>query len=555
MQEDIFADEGRKIMNPTELRRLAEARLISNPRPTESRSFADTQKLLHELEVSQIELEMQSEVLAADDLASYRHAQLYELAPIGYYVMERNSMVTRTNLQGASQLGLAESAITGRRFLNFVALEHRATFCDCLDEAVDAGVEQTCEILVHVNKRTLWFHVEVSVGETKTECLVTMANITPRRLAEESLQNSEARYRDIFQSAHDGILRLDNEGNLLEVNASYCRLSGYSEQELLTMRIADLEVIKDINEAATYSQQRVKAGAACFMTQHRCKDGSVLDVEVSKQYRSEDGGQVMAFIHDITHRVEEQENLLKRQREMSQAREVEALGRLSSGIAREFTNLLTIITGYTELAQSTDSTSDPAETATYLQTVLDASDLAKGMVSQLLAFSPTDASKEQPMNLAALVAESVDFVRSMLPSSINIDLNQAEDLPAVLIDSVQIFQLLTNLCSNARDAMAGAGTLTIDVSSVRGFNENCKLCHHCISGDWVQLKVTDTGSELTAQDMEHLFEPLYTTEPAGQGIGMGLSAIHGIMGRPDRHVLVTSHPGGTEFRLLFEPLV
>ncbi|MFT4719244.1 MAG: PAS domain S-box-containing protein [Candidatus Azotimanducaceae bacterium] len=542
-------------MNLTELRRLAEARLISNPTPTESRSFADTQKLLHELQVSQIELEMQNEVLAEDGLASYRHAQLYELAPTGYYVMERNSMVTRTNLQGASQLGLAESAITGRRFLNFVALEHRASFCDCLDKAADTGVEQTCEILVHVNKLILWFHVEVSVGETKTECLVTMVNITPRRLAEERLQNSEARYRSIVQSAHDGILRLDNEGNLLEVNASYCRLSGYSEQELLTMRIADLEVIENINAAVTYSQQLAKAGAARFITQHRSKDGSVFDVEVSKQYRSEDGGQVVAFIHDITHRVEEQENLLKLQREMSQTRRMEALEHLSRGVAHKFNNLLTIITGYTELAQSTDSTPDPSERATYLQTVLEASYLAKGIVSQLLAFSRADASKEQPMNLAALVAESVDLVRSMLPSSINIDLNQAEDLPAVLIDSVQMFQLLTSLCNNARDAMAGAGTLTIDVSFVRGFNENCKLCHQCVSGDWVQLKVTDTGGELTAQDMEHLFEPLYTTKPAGEGLGMGLSAIHGIMGRPDRHVLVTSHPGGTEFRLLFEPLV
>ena len=542
-------------MNLTELRRLAEARLISNPTPAESRSLADSQKLLHELQVSQIELEMQNEVLAEGDLASYRHAQLYELAPIGYYVMERNSMVTRSNLLGASQLGLAESAIIGRRFLNFVALEHRATFCDCLDKAVDAGVEQTCEILVHVNKLNLWFHVEVSVGETKTECLVTMANITPHRLAEESLQNSEARYRTIFQSAHDGILRLDNEGNLLEVNASYCRLSGYSEQELLTMRIADLEVIENIDETATYPQQLVKGVSALFVTQHRCKDGSVFFVEVSKHYSSEDGGQVVAFIHDITQRVEEQESLLKLQREMSQARKMEALGHLSSGVAHKFNNLLTIIIGYTELAQSTDSTPDPAERAAYLQTVLDASDLAKGMVSQLLAFSRIDASKEQAMNLAALVAESVDFVRSMLPSSINIDLNQAEDLPAVLIDSVQIFQLLTNLSNNARDAMRGTGTLTIDVSSVRGSNENCKLCDQCISGDWVQLKVTDTGSELTAQDMEHLFEPLYTTKPTGEGKGMGLSAIHGIMGRPDRHVLVTSHAGGTEFRLLFEPLV
>jgi len=539
-------------MTPTELRRLAEARL--KPMLTAALSDADA----HELQVTQIELEIQNESLldaqVEKDLALDRYTELYEFAPLGYFVMERNSMVTRTNLKGASQLGLAKSAITGRRFLNFVAVEHRANFCDCLEKVFDSGDMHSCEVLVHTSQYPLWLSVQATIAGDTTESLVAMSDITPRKMAEESARDSEERYRDILQTAHDGILRLDDKGYLLEVNASYCAMSGYSEQDLLSMRMVDLERTAMLDETATHSHQLRKTGVDRVTSQHQRKDGTVFDVEVSTNYRAEADGQFVVFIHDITHRVEEHKRLQKLQLEMSQARKMEALGRLSSGVAHDVNNLLAIIRGNTELAESTDHTPIEPERAEYLQTVLEATDRAKDIVTQLLAFSRADTSEEQPMNLATLVAKEVKFLRSMLPPSINIDLNQAEGLPAVLIDSVQVQQLLMNLCSNARDAIDGAGTLTIDVSSVRHLNEDCKLCHQSISGDWVQLKVADTGSGLTAKDMEHLFEPFYTTKPTGEGSGMGLSVIHGIMERSDRHVLVTSHSGGTEFRLLFEPL-
>jgi len=554
-------------MGPTELRLFAEARLKSMS------TAAPADGVVHELRVTQVELEMQNENLLdaqlEKDLALHRYTELYELAPIGYFIMGRNSLVTRTNLHGASLLGLAESAITGRRFLNFVALEHRTTFIDCLEKVFESGVMHNCEVLAHANQHPLWLSVQATIVENTTEGLVAISDITPRKLAEESARDSEERYRNILQAAHrgseeryrnilqtahDGILRLDSKGNLLEVNASYCVMSGYSEQDLLSMRIVDLERTATLDDAATHLHQLTKVGVDRFTSQHRRKDGTVFDVEVSTKYQPEDGGQFVVFIHDITHRVEEQKRLQRLQLEISLARKMKALGQLSGGVAHDFNNLLTIISGCTELAKNTHHTPIEPERAAHLQTVLEATDRAKNIVTQLLAFSRADTSEEQSMNLAALVAEDVKFLRSMLPSSINIVSNEEDDLPAVLIDSVQVQQLLMNLCSNARDAMKGSGTLTINVSSVSILNEDCKLCHQSISGDWVQLKVTDTGSGLTAKAMEHLFEPFYTTKPIGEGAGMGLSVIHGIMERSDRHVLVTSHPGGTEFRLLFEPV-
>jgi PAS domain S-box-containing protein len=540
-------------MTQAELRRLAESHLKSMS--TAALSDSDS----HELHVTQIELEMQNESLldaqVENDLALHRYTELYNFAPVGYFVMERNSMVKRTNLQGESQLGLSESAIIGRRFLHFVAVEHRATFCDCLEKVFESGDMHICEVLVQGSQYPLWLSVQATARNT-TESLVAMSDITPRKMAEESARASEERYRDILQTAHDGILRLDNKGHLLEINASYCIMSGYSEQDLLSMNIVDLDKTATLDETPTHSHQATKADVDRFTSQHRRKDGTVFDVEVSTKYRAEADGQFVVFIHDITHRVKEQKRLQKLQLEMSQARKMEALGQLSSGVAHDFNNLLAIIGGYTELAESTDHTPTEPERAEYMQTVLEATGRAKDIVAQLLAFSRADTDQEQPMNLATMAAKEVGFLRSMFPSSINIniDSNQAEDLPTVLIDSVQVQQLLMNLCSNARDAMDGTGTLTIDVSFVRNLNEDCKLCHQPICGDWVQLKVADTGSGLTAKDMEHLFEPFYTTKPIGEGSGMGLSVVHGIMGRSDRHVLVTSHPGGTEFRLLFEPL-
>jgi PAS domain-containing protein len=144
-----------------------------------------------------------------------------------------------------------------------------------LEKVFATSDKQSCEILMRVEERTLWLNIEANVGETPTDCLLAMTDITKRKQAEESLWVNEAQYRSIIQTAQDGIWRADKEGNLLEVNASYCRLSGYSEQELLTMRVADLENTGTLDETLTDTLKQDEADVTRFSVQHRRKDGNV----------------------------------------------------------------------------------------------------------------------------------------------------------------------------------------------------------------------------------------------------------------------------------------
>lgn len=536
--------------SPTvELRRLAEARLRAKAAPMVAMSLEDSQKLLHELQVHQIELEMQSEELREagleKDRALNRYTQLYEFAPIGYYVMDRNGSITRANLEGASQLGLERSVLTGRTFLDFVAIKHRTRFRDCLEKTFETGDKQSCEVMVHVNELTLWLSVEASIGETAIDCLLAMSNITDRKQAEESLRVSETQYRTIIQTAQDGFWRLDKEGNLLEVNTSYCRMSGYSEQELLTMSIADLENIGPLNDTATQTQtqQLEKTGVVRFIAQHRRKDGGVFDVEVSKQYHSEDSGQFVVFLQDITER-----KALESQ--LRQSQKMESLGNLAGGIAHEFNNILAVMLGHAELTIK----KLPADSAVnkHLQIIYKSVGRAAALVNQILIFSRKSEVSYQSINLSLLVRDALEMIRVSVPANIQINHNLPAECSAIKADNTQIHQIILNLCSNAAHAM-GQSNGTIEVT-VQEWN-HCPP--HLGLGDekHLELRVQDSGQGISKADLENIFDPFFTTKDVGKGTGLGLSVVHGIVEKHHGKMVVESEQGkGTTFSI-FLPVV
>jgi two-component system cell cycle sensor histidine kinase/response regulator CckA len=515
----------------TELRRLAEARLQGSSRQAAGLSVADTQKLLHELQVHQIELEMQNEELREAqierELALYRYTQLYEFAPIGYYVLDSGGKIIRTNLQGASQLGLERSLLIGSTFFGYVAMGHQRRFRNCLAKVFETGDKQGCEILVHVGTRSLWLSVDANIGETTTDCFIAMADVTRHKQAEKSLRTSEARYRTILQTAQDGILRLGKKGSLLEVNASYCRLSGYSEQELLTMRISDLE-----------SREVADESASRFIAQHRRKDGSVFDVEVSTQYRSEQDGQFVVFVQDISER-----KALESQ--LRQSQKMESLGILAGGIAHEFNNFLAVILGHTEVSMMRF----PADSKLRenLQSIYKSATRAAVLVSQILIYSRKEALNIQTLNLSQVVSDALELVATGVPSNIEIHQDLLKGCPAIKADNTQIHQVILNLCSNAVHAMElSGGVLTVTVEDWK----RCPAHSGLGDGGCLELKVQDSGQGISEADLEHIFDPFFTTKEVGKGTGLGLSVVLGIVEKHQGKMTVESQPGeGTIFSI------
>ena len=212
---------------------IAEFRLQAKTQKVSLLKVEDTQKLLHELQVHQIELEMQNDelLIAKDknDIALYRYTELFDFASVAFFTLDRSSKITQVNLMGAGLLGLERSRLTGLLFCQYTTPEYRSIFNDFLTKAFDTGKKQNCEILIQVEKHFLWLSLEASIRLTDPDCLVTMTDITECKQADEKLKRAAS----VFSHAHEGIMITDSSGNITEVNDAFSEITGYSAADML----------------------------------------------------------------------------------------------------------------------------------------------------------------------------------------------------------------------------------------------------------------------------------------------------------------------------------
>jgi diguanylate cyclase (GGDEF)-like protein/PAS domain S-box-containing protein len=243
-----------------ELRKITEARLKDKGTPEAALSVEDTQKLLHELQVHQIELEVQNEELHeardSEDRALYRYTELFDFAPIGYFILDHSSKITLVNFRGASLLGLERLNLTGQKFLSHVPHEHRATFSDCLAKVFETDGKQNCEISVQVGKQTLWLSLEANIGVADTDCLVVVSDITKLRQEEEALHASEQQISLILNSLSDLVWLKNNKGVYLNCNPMFERFFGASKTEIIGK--TDYDFV-DAEIADSFRQHDIKA--------------------------------------------------------------------------------------------------------------------------------------------------------------------------------------------------------------------------------------------------------------------------------------------------------
>jgi PAS domain S-box-containing protein len=367
-----------------------------------------------------------------------------------------------------------------------------------------------------------------------------------RKRAEEALARSQTTYRSLVEDSPFGIFQSAADGRLIAVNPALVSMLGYdSEAELLRQNMAT-DVYVDPGQRPRLVEAALKSGTLTAEVQWRRKDGKPITVRAIGRVVRDAQGQVEFFnaiVEDITER-----QLLEAQ--YRQAQKMESVGRLAGGVAHDFNNVLTAIFGYADLVLEE---LPPASAARQdVEEIRKAADRAAALTRQLLAFSRQQLLAPVVVSVNELVQDIDKMLRRLVKADIELRLALARDAGNFRADPGQLQQVLMNLVVNARDAMPDGGKLLIETSNVELTEQYAEQHQAVVPGSYVMLAVSDTGSGMDAETKARIFEPFFTTKEKGQGTGLGLSTVYGIVKQSEGYVWVYSEPGrGTTFKLYF----
>ncbi len=431
-------------------------------------------------------------------------------------------------LQGESSLLLAEKITNPSQ-------QHILQSFDWIHKTIDGQLFNA-----EVRLRTF------GVDDGELLLVAIVRDITERKRNEEALLLTQF----AFDRAAVGIFLISSDGRVLKVNQLACKDLGYSESELCQMTIFDFNPNADINAWEFVWQKLIDQKKDHAETEHRRKDGTQFPVEITANLLEFDGNQYsFCFVQDITERKESAKLEAKMQAQSQQTQRLDSLGTLAGGIAHDFNNILSAIVGYTELTKL--NCSDNPKVLHYLEQLNSANLRAKSLVQQILSFSRLSDSEKCPIDISRVVNEVLNLIRATVPATIEISKKIPTDLGVIVANETQIYQIVMNLCTNAHHAMNEQGGL-IDVElSTTTINTRDKLNYPDLHpGEFVKLKITDTGSGIPAEILPRIFDPYFTTKKTGEGTGLGLSTVHGIIKNHGGTIKVYSEPGrGTSFQV------
>ena len=536
-------------------------------------------KLIEDLRAYQTELEAQNTALEysriAAEGASERFESLFSNVPLALMVVDEFGMIEQSNAMALHLFRPRESDPPLNFLLPLVTPDHVEGVQHALDEAKLKGHSDTSEVMFssglearftgdmhiariqysHDRELTHFVCAIIDQGPLLTERRALQER---RRALQESalalqqrneeLRLSENRLASIINSSLDAILCVDNEQRITVFNPAAAALFQCPPEQALKTSLGRFlpEAIERI--AAT----RVSSQDTLGEVIGRTADGQplMLEVSISREPQPEgDGDITTVFARDLTMRrqMEVQRNVLEAQ--LREAHKMQAIGTMAGGIAHDFNNILGAILGNVALASQDAPANSPAQVS--LAEIEKAGRRGRDLVRQILTFSRNEVPKRHAIQLAEVVQESVRLMKVTLPPTVDLQV-RLHDTPPVLADTTQIEQALINLCTNAVHAIGGVrGSISITLASrTPAMLESQRL--GLIENRYVTLSVRDNGNGMDAETLQRIFEPFFTTKPVGQGTGLGLAVVHGVMRTHMGTVDVSSTPGeGSEFTLYF----
>ncbi len=400
--------------------------------------------------------------------------------------------------------------------------------------------------------------IQLYIGFGAVCGLLIAASISETQSAERSSREEKSRLQALADNLPNGMVyqlvrERDGSSRFLYVSAGVERLNGCSAQEVLSDPAALYSMVVEEDRMALAAAEEA---AAKDLRVHnvelrlRRRDGETRWMHLCSTPRQLPDGRVLwdGIQMDITERIQAGEEHTRIEEQLRQAQKMESIGLLAGGVAHDFNNLLTIINGYGDLVLA-----DMPEgnlNRRRIEQIRKAGDRAAELTQQLLAFSRKQIIQPKPLNLNAIVSDVEKMFRRLVPENIEVVTRLDPSLGVVMADAGQTEQVLMNLAVNARDAMPGGGTLSIETSNFELGDQHVAEHPELLPGLYVLLEVTDTGIGMDESVREHIFEPFFTTKPRGAGTGLGLSTVYGIIRQNGGWVWVSSAPGkGTSFKI------
>jgi len=398
----------------------------------------------------------------------------------------------------------------------------------------------------HIKKDGTPFDTEVSLNRFEAGNQVFLQaivrDISERKRTEEALRKSEEQYRGIFESATDAFLIFNLNGEIVEANPAACKMYGYSYKELIKLSGKDI-VHSDYSHTFEDFIKQVTSGNKFHAESIDIrKDGSTFNVEIHGTLFNYQGKpHLLSVVRDISERKHLQEQL-------RQAQKMEAVGALAGGVAHDFNNILTGIQGYTDLALMQIPKDDPLYQD--LNEIRRAAARASNLTRQLLLFSRRQPIEIAPIDLNGVIQDLTKMLTRLIGENISLSTDLESDIWTVEGDTANIEQVIMNLVVNARDAMPEGGQISIKTRNVTVDKKYCRTHSYARPGKFVSLSVQDTGIGMKEDIIDRIFEPFFSTKRAGQGTGLGLSVVYGIIKKHEGWIEVESSLGsGSTFKI------
>lgn len=404
-----------------------------------------------------------------------------------------------------------------------------------------------------------WFHLSGQAIIDNSGKVLRIAgsleDVNASYVAEKALRDSELKFREAFANAPIGICLIRPDGRYLTVNRKLCEVLNYSEAELCQRTFLQVTHPDDVQKSRKVARQLLSGEIKQIEFEKRYirRNGEIVWSQVISSIHCDDEGKPLYFISqiiDITDRKEAEQKREQLESQLRQAQKLETIGTLAGGIAHDFNNILTPVLGFAEIALLNLPQDSPAKSN--IQHVIKAAIRAKNLVKQILAFGRRTEQSYAVNSVIKIIEETVNLLRATLPSTIGIKLSTSVSNDKVMCDSVQIHQVIMNLCTNAFHAMKvnDSGTIEIGVRNCL-IDENIAKYHPRLrAGEHLLITITDTGHGMKWETAQRIFEPFFTTKPVGEGTGLGLSVAHGIIAQHHGEITVYSQPkNGTTFHI------